>query len=79
MESVAAEDFSDVKDSELIFSTRAGMITVSRNYEGRGGKANFTKEDKKGILSLYHSEEPGPHLQGDPWGYAELIMTANIS
>lgn len=33
MESVAREVFSDIKGSELIFSTRAVMIPVSRNYE----------------------------------------------
>ena len=48
MESVAAEDFSDVKDSELIFSTRAGMITVSRNYEGERGKSQLHKRGQKG-------------------------------
>lgn len=63
MESVAPEAFSDMKGSELISSTRAGMIPVRRNYEEgrgflRGEESQLLKEDKKGILRLYHSEEP---------------------
>lgn len=66
MESVAPEALSDVKESELIFSTRAVMIPVRRNYEGglggeilRGEESQLLKEDKRGILRLYPSGEPG--------------------
>ena len=57
MASVAPEAFSEVKGSELIFSTRAVMIPVSRNYEGEKSQL---KEDKKGISCLCCSEETEP-------------------
>lgn len=59
---VAPEAFFDVKGSELIFSTRAVMIPVSRNYVcvGGGEEEQLLKEDKEGISRLYHSGEAGP-------------------
>lgn len=54
-----SEAFSEVKGSELIFSTRAAMIPMNRNYKG-GKKSHLLKEDKKGILCLSRSEEPKP-------------------
>lgn len=57
---VAPEAFFDVKGSELIFSTRAVMIPVSRNYVGGGGEEQLLKEGKEGISRLYHSGEAGP-------------------
>ena len=55
-----SEAFSEVKGSELIFSTRAAMIPVNRNYKGKKKKSHLLKEDKKGILCLSRSEEPKP-------------------
>ena len=75
-ESVAPEAFSEVEGSELILCTRAVMIPVSRNYVG--GKSQLLREDKKGILCLYLSEEPEPSYSRRYWGGAGLIVIANI-
>lgn len=71
-----SEAFSEVKGSELIFSTRAAMIPMNRNYKG-GKKAIFSKKTEREFCVSLIQRSPNPYIQ-DLWGYAELIMTANI-
>lgn len=76
---VAPEAFFDVKGSELIFSTRAVMIPVSRNYVCVcGGGSNFSKKTKREFHASIIQGRLDLHLQGDLWDYAELIMMATI-
>ena len=63
MESVALEAFSEVKGSQLICPTRAVMITVSRNHEGKKKltsqsreKGNFMPVSFRGARTLIFKE-----------------------
>ena len=76
MESLVPKAFFEAKGSELILSTRAVMIPVSRNHEGK--KPASERRKKGNFVPLYHSEEPEPSHSRRSGGYTEFIMTANI-